>query len=289
MNIAVYGSKHPNGKVPLIIELLEKLKQSGASLFVENGFLTYLKSECTFDASSFSSFEENLPAVEMAISIGGDGTFLRTTHRVARLGLPILGINVGRLGFLTDVDPYEAMASIDQLLASDFSIEERALLALKTELAGFDYDFALNEVALLKQETGSMIRVNAYLGQDYLAGYDADGLIIATPSGSTAYSLSCNGPIIMPGSSSLVITPIAPHMLNMRPLVVPDRLEIRLEVESRSNNYLLVVDGHSITLPCSQQLHLKRADHVVKMIRLRPHSFAETLRRKLKWGTAFRE
>ena len=259
--IAIFGSRHKSEQGASIKALILKLEEAGTPLYIERKFLSFLEQDLDFHPAICGVIDTLPEHIDYVICMGGDGTFLRTAHQIGVSQIPVLGVNTGRLGFLTDVDCHEASELITRLL---------------------------DEAAILKRETGSMIRVNAYLNDDYLAAYDADGLVVATPSGSTAYSLSGSGPIIMPACRNFVLTPIAPHSLNMRPLVVPDDTVIRLEVDSRSRNYLLVLDGRTRTLPCDTSILLKRAPHTLRMIRLRPHSFAETLRRKLMWGAAVR-
>ncbi|ATR91320.1 NAD kinase [Porphyromonas gingivalis] len=285
--IAIFGSRHKSEQGASIKALILKLEEAGTPLYIERKFLSFLEQDLDFHPAICGVIDTLPEHIDYVICMGGDGTFLRTAHQIGVSQIPVLGVNTGRLGFLTDVDCHEASELITRLLDGDFTIETRSLLEV-TEDNGSSPSYALNEAAILKRETGSMIRVNAYLNDDYLAAYDADGLVVATPSGSTAYSLSGNGPIIMPACRNFVLTPIAPHSLNMRPLVVPDDTVIRLEVDSRSRNYLLVLDGRTRTLPCDTSILLKQAPHTLRMIRLRPHSFAETLRRKLMWGAAVR-
>lgn len=286
--IAIFGSRQKSEQGSSVKALISKLENNGIDLYIERKFLSILEQDLNFHPSISGAIDTLPHDVDCVICLGGDGTFLRVAHHIGVSQIPILGVNTGRLGFLTDVDCQEASELITHLLKDDFTIEKRSLLEVSR---GKNFPiplYALNEAAILKRETGSMIRVNAYLNDDYLAAYDADGLVIATPSGSTAYSLSGNGPIIMPTCRNFVLTPIAPHTLNMRPLVVPDDIEIRLEVESRSNNYLLVIDGRAETLSCDTSVKLHLAPNSLRMIRLRSHSFAETLRRKLMWGAAVR-
>lgn len=285
--IAIFGSRHKSEQATPIKALILKLEEAGTPLYIERKFFNFLEQDLDFHPAVCGVIDTLPEHIDYVICMGGDGTFLRTAHHIGISQIPILGVNTGRLGFLTDVDCHEASELITHLLEGNYTIETRSLLEI--QLGDNPPVYALNEAAILKRETGSMIRVNAYLNEDYLAAYDADGLIVATPSGSTAYSLSGNGPIIVPSCKTFVLTPIAPHSLNMRPLVVPDDMEIRLEVDTRNRNYLLALDGKTATLPYDTSVILRRAPHDLKMIRLRPHSFAETLRRKLMWGAAVRE
>ncbi len=238
------------------------------------------------DEPLFIADNEDLD-LDFALSLGGDGNFLRTARRVASDGIPILGINLGHLGFLTDLDVEEACKLLPNLFTGDYTIEERKQIAVYLD-DKFIGD-ALNDLAILKRETGSMISIHTLLDGDYLADYEGDGLIIATPSGSTAYSLSVYGPIITPNSPCLLLAPIAPHSLSIRPLVISDEMNLEMTVEARNCSYLMVLDGESRTLSCGTKIKVKTSIHKVKMLRLSERPFAETLQRKLHWARPLRE
>jgi len=225
-------------------------------------------------------------SVDMALSIGGDGTFLRTAAKVGESGVPILGINAGRLGFLTAISLEEAGDILPKMLSNkDYHIEDRAMLSL--EIAGYKQPyqkFALNEVAVLKRDVSSMVSVSVYIDGVLLNTYDADGLAIATPTGSTAYAMSAGGPILEPGSNCFEIVPIAPHALTTRPLVIRDGGMIEVKVKSRNDLFLVAVDGLPIHLTTEYSLRLTRADHNIRVVRRPDHSFYDTLRQKLYWG-----
>ena len=221
----------------------------------------------------------------MVISIGGDGTFLKAARRVGRKGIPILGINTGRLGFLADISPEEMEETFDEIQAGRYSVEERSVLQLICDEKRLqDSPYALNEIAILKRDSSSMISIRTAINGAYLNTYQADGLVIATPTGSTAYSLSVGGPIMVPHSSTVVITPVAPHSLNVRPIVIRDDWEVTLDVESRSHNFLVAIDGRSETCKETTQLKIRRADYSVKVVKRFNHIFFDTLRSKMMWG-----
>jgi NAD+ kinase len=222
----------------------------------------------------------------MVFSLGGDGTFLRTAAWVGRQNIPILGINTGRLGFLADINTGEIAYALNEITAGNYKIEERSLLQMESSLQSQEeYNCALNEIAVLKRDTSSMITIQAYLNDEFLTGYLGDGLLVATPTGSTAYSLSVNGPILIPQANNFVLSPIAPHSLNVRPLVIPEDYKIRLKVESRSNNFLVSLDGRSRVFSSGDELFIQKADFTIKIVKRFNQSFYETLRNKLLWGT----
>jgi NAD+ kinase len=223
--------------------------------------------------------------LDLCIGLGGDGTLLDTVALVGRSGIPILGINLGRLGFLSNVRLEDVDGALADLRSGRYSLQDRSLLEVidhADELGA--HNFALNEVSISKRDSASMIAVHVHLGADYLNTYWADGLIIATPTGSTAYSLSCGGPILYPTSDALVINPISPHNLNVRPFVVPDHFTIRLQLEARSDKCLLNLDSRSVTVDGDSQVTIRRAPFTVKMVQLEEQDFLHTLRTKLHWG-----
>jgi len=233
-------------------------------------------------------FEESTGgwSVDMALSIGGDGTFLRTAAKVGEAGIPILGINAGRLGFLTAISLDEATTILPQMFENqEYSIEERAMLSLDIPGCKQPYQhFALNEVAILKRDVSSMVSVSVFIDGNLLNTYDADGLTIATPTGSTAYAMSAGGPILEPGSNCFEIVPIAPHALTTRPLVIRDGGVIDVSVKSRNNLFLVAVDGLPVHLTTEYSLRLTRASHTIRVVRRPDHTFYDTLRQKLYWG-----
>lgn len=259
MNVALYGNSRPE----ISAQIKEKILSTPGVSLVEGNV-----------------------GVDMALSIGGDGTFLRTAAEIGRSGVPILGINAGHLGFLADVplsEVDEALASI--LVEKQYEVEHRSLLHLDVLNCQQPYQqYALNEVAILKRDQSSMVSVSVYVDGSFLNQYDADGLAIATATGSTAYAMSAGGPILEPQSNCWVIVPIAPHSLTTRPLVIRDSCELDIEVESRNNIYLVATDGKPVHLTTQSKLHLSKADYQIGVVRRPDHTFFDTLRTKLMWG-----
>lgn len=233
---------------------------------------------------------ENIEGVDYVISMGGDGTFLEAANKVGDREIPILGVNMGRLGFLADVLPSEIETTLGHVLRGDHIIEDHTVIKLETNGETVECNpFALNDIAVLKRDSASMISIRAYVNGDFLVNYQADGLIIATPTGSTAYSLSNGGPIIVPQSGSLCITPVAPHSLNIRPIVINDTSVIELEVCSRSHNFLVAVDGRSMKMAEETRLTICKAPYTIKLIKLKSQRYFSTLHEKLMWGADTRQ
>jgi Predicted sugar kinase len=233
---------------------------------------------------------ENIEGGDYVISMGGDGTFLEAANKVGDREIPILGVNMGRLGFLADVLPSEIETTLDHVLRGDHIIEDHTVIKLETNGETVECNpFALNDIAVLKRDSASMISIRAYVNGDFLVNYQADGLIIATPTGSTAYSLSNGGPIIVPQSGSLCITPVAPHSLNIRPIVINDTSVIELEVCSRSHNFLVAVDGRSMKMAEETRLTICKAPYTIKLIKLKSQRYFSTLHEKLMWGADTRQ
>ncbi len=222
---------------------------------------------------------------DIALSIGGDGTFLSTAAHIGKKQIPVLGINTGRLGFLADVAVENILPALESLLSSNYDIEERTLLFVETsDHTEFEYPYALNEVSVLKQDSSSMISIHTYLNGEAIHTYQADGLLISTPTGSTAYSMSVGGPLVVPQAQNILLSPVASHSLNVRPLVVPDSWVIELDVRSRSHCYQVALDGRSVILSEDTKLRITKADFSVKVIKQRNHTFFHTLKSKLMWG-----
>lgn len=282
---AIFGSAHMVEALSEVNKFLQMLVSQEQILYIEATFWGELCKHTPTEsfAHRVHSFLHNAPShIDYVICFGGDGTLLRTIHHIANPTTPILAINSGHLGFLTDLDVYDVEPYVMPLLQGEFLIEERQLLSIT---AGDSlHAFALNEVAIQKRETGSMITVETYINEAYLADYAADGLIVATPSGSTAYAISVGGPIISPDCRALVLCPIAPHSLSMRPIVLQDDVQIRLKVASRSDTFMLVVDGNMTVLPIGCPIVVERAEHPLRLIKLSNRTFADTLRGKLLWG-----
>lgn len=271
-----------------IISLLQAQKNE---IYIGEEFYHFLTEEqgMTIHPDGIVAPDDDFTA-DMAISIGGDGTFLRTASYIGHRGIPILGVNTGRLGFMTDVRPEEIDDAIHAILAGQYQVEERATLHVDAE--GYklnEYPFALNEIAVLKRDTSSMIGIRTCINGNYLTTYQADGLVIATPTGSTAYSLSVGGPIMVPRTGTIAITPVAPHSLNVRPIVVRDDWEVSLEVSSRSHNFLIAIDGRSETCAEGTRITIRRAPFNMRVVKRNGHHFFDTLREKMMWGADTRE
>ena len=233
----------------------------------------------------FSSYEDLKDQADFLISIGGDGTYLNTIALVRDSGIPIVGINTGTLGFLSNIPKDEIEFAIDEIIKGNYTLDKRTLLKLETDENLFgDLNYALNELTIHKQDSSSMITTQVYLNEVFLNSYWSDGLIIATPTGSTAYSLSCGGPIITPGSGNFIITPVAPHNLNVRPVVIPDDNTITVKVEGRNERFLISLDSRSETIDQSVKLKIRKQDFHVNLLRLNNQNFPSTLRNKLMWG-----
>lgn len=283
--IAVIGSTSQDAHLAKVGRLMHWLCHSGAELAVEPLFADYLQARMSHlpipRLVDFSTFHPRL-----VISLGGDGTFLRAAAWLGHVDTPILGINTGHLGYLTAVSIDDAQPMIEAVLSGDFIVERRALIEVRSPLLVDNgvWPFALNEVAVLKEDTASMIEVKARLDGVDLATYHADGLLVATPTGSTAYNLSVGGPIIEPLAPNWAVTPIAAHTLTQRPLVLGDQSVMTLTTTSRAAGYRVSVDGRSATLPSGSTLTLRRADYTIGVVQPRGHSFAATLSNKLLWG-----
>lgn len=287
MRIALYGNPFDGSKSKYIQHLIHKLEQENISICIENQFFDFLEEIIKFKkpVSSFDNYQELKESADVLLSIGGDGTLLNTITLVRDSGIPVLGINTGRLGFISSISTDQIDSAINQLLKGNYDIQERTLLQLESENDLFgETNIALNEVTILKKDTSSMIQIHAYLDDVYLNSYWADGLIISTPTGSTGYSLSCGGPIILPGTDNFIISPIAAHNLNVRPLVVSDKNVIRLKVDEREELALVALDSRSRAIDPSLELTIRKADFKIRLIRLEDQSFVSTMREKLMWG-----
>ena len=317
MQILVFGNKYKLKFIDSVKNLFFSLKEHGATILFDKEFADQINNSRLLDISSFSTFDDDFSG-DIAISLGGDGTLLATANRIGNRQIPILGINLGRLGFLTDVQAHELDTLDDIILNHKYRIEDRMVLraeithntqssdksdcptslnsltsptkkTLNSQLSTLNsVEFSLNEIAVLKQDLSSMISIDVHLNGEPLHTYQADGLLIATPTGSTAYSLSVGGPIMMPENHNLIIAPVASHSLNVRPLIIPDDWRIDLKVSSRSHSFLASIDGRSITMPDTTTISISKAAHTVRIIRLEGHSFLSTLKTKLMWGADIR-
>ena len=289
MRFALFGNTY-QAKKSLHAELLFRLlKQHKAELCICREFYDFLTQDVRLSLPRLELFDDDRFQADMVISLGGDGTFLKAASRVGDKGIPILGINTGRLGFLADISPEEMEDTFDELYDHRYRIEERSVLQLRCNDPRLTREpYALNEIAVLKRDSSSMITIRASVGGMPLATYQADGLIVATPTGSTAYSLSVGGPIIAPDSKTIALTPVAPHSLNIRPIVICDDREITLDVESRSHNFLVAIDGRSESCRETTRLTIAKAAHTIKVVKRVNHRFFDTLRNKMMWGADVR-
>ncbi|MGS2727567.1 NAD kinase [Psychroserpens sp. BH13MA-6] len=286
MKVAVYSQHYYDKSFKSFEDLIEVLLSKNCEVYVESSFLNNLPSEVKKNESvnAFSVLDESY---DLLISVGGDGTILRAVTYVRDLSIPIVGINTGRLGFLATVQTDAIKTAIEQVIEGNYKISERTLLSVTTHPqndALQETNFALNEIAVSRKNTTSMITVETHLDKEYLTSYWADGLIISTPTGSTGYSLSCGGPVITPEANSFVLTPIAPHNLNARPLVIPDKTTIELKVDGREDQHLMSLDSRIVTLSNATIITIKKADFKIKMVELMNESFIDTLRQKMLWG-----
>ena len=288
MKIAIYGPDFNERSHSAIVTLSEYLSEKVVEVAVEKNFYDSIleQSSIKFDRFGFQTFKKLDTSFDLLICVGGDGTTLRAITYVKDLNIPIVGINTGRLGFLATIKKDAIVGALDQIFEGKYRISKRSVLSVTTDKkeTNFDLDFALNEIAISRKNTTSMISIETWLDDEYLTSYWADGLIISTPTGSTGYSLSCGGPVIMPESDSLVLTPIAPHNLNARPLVISAEREIRLKVSGREDEYLVSLDSRINSLENTIGITIKKAPYSIHMIELEDVTFIETLRKKLLWG-----
>lgn len=289
MKVAIFGQYYQNDTRPIIRDIIVFFEANQVEMVIEKNFLTNLYKEDIVqkEYKTFSKHTDLDASFDILISIGGDGTILRAATFVRDLGIPILGVNAGRLGFLAKVQKENIESFLQIVLEKKYSISERTVLSLDTTPINSEINhlnFAMNEVTVSRKDTTSMITIETYLNGEYLNSYWADGLIISTPTGSTGYSLSCGGPVLTPEVKSLVITPIAPHNLNARPLVIPDDTEIELHVSGREENYLVSLDSRTASISNNTVLKIKKTSFNIKMVEIPNETFLKTLRNKLLWG-----
>ncbi len=289
MKIAIYGQYYQNSTEPIIKDIFVFFNKRNIEIVIEANFLALIQEKKIIEKEykTFSSHTELDASFSMLLSIGGDGTILRAATLVRDSGIPILGINAGRLGFLATVQKENIDEFLQLVIDEKYSLSKRTLLSLTSSPeneALKDINFAMNEVSVSRKDTTSMITIETYLNGEILNSYWADGLIISTPTGSTGYSLSCGGPILTPDVKSLVITPIAPHNLNARPLVIPDETEITLKVSGREENYLVSLDSRITSVKNETILTVKKTPFQINMVEIPNETFLKTLRSKLLWG-----
>ena len=288
MKVAIYGRSFEDSFSEYVQVLFDTLNEFGWAITVYEPFSSYLYPRLSLsnNISTYNKHHEIKDDVDIMISIGGDGTFLETIHIVKNSGIPILGVNAGRLGFLASTQKEDIAEVLKDIKVGQYRLQTRSLLKLNSDINLFnDENFALNELTVHKKDSSSMITIHTYIDDLYLNSYWADGLIIATPTGSTAYSLSCGGPIIMPGSENIIISPIAPHNLNVRPIIINEKSSIRLKAEDRDQLALVSLDSRSRAFNSSLELIIKKADFKINLIEPKDNSFISTIRNKLMWGS----
>ncbi|MFT4662983.1 MAG: NAD+ kinase [Patiriisocius sp.] len=282
MKIGLYGTENKEATHIVMLQLIELLKNRGVEVYIYDKFKDLSTKSVQGIFKNQSDIEGNLDYV---LSIGGDGTFLSTATLVGNSGIPVLGINTGRLGFLANVSRDNIEHNIDLLVEGRFTIDSRSMISLNTKSKMFgDTNFALNEIAIHKKDSASMVVIHVEADGNFLNSYWADGLIISTPTGSTAYSMSCGGPILVPRNKNFIVTPKAAHHLNIRPIVVPDDIELKLTVEGRDKEFLVSLDSRSESFKATEELIVSRANFDLKMVKPEGSTFLNTMRSKLHWG-----
>ena len=287
MQIAIYGRKISKQNLKSFYYVFELIQSFGWKLMIEEELANSIdqKKKIDFVYNTFNSDKDLKSGVDLVISMGGDGTFLKCVSYIKNSGVPIMGINIGRLGFLANVSLDQISEAFHDIKAKKYVFQKRSLLKVEVEGALDGEYFAMNELTIHKKDTTSMVAVNVSLDDNFLNTYWSDGLIVSTPTGSTAYNLSCGGPIITPGCQVHIITPIAAHNLNVRPVVVPDHMPIKLSVEGRNRSYLMSIDGKSISIKQGQEIKIMKAGFMINVIKFENNNFLDTIRNKMLWGS----
>src|SRR6056297_776390 len=287
MRVAIFGRSFHKSFKDYILKFFDNLRQHNVNISVHQDFYNFLINEINLSISNIEIFKTHLELeknTDLMFSIGGDGTILDAITLIKDSGIPIVGINTGNLGFLASIAKEEIENALEAIYTGDYTIEERTLLKLESPATVFDdFPYGLNEIAVQKIDS-TMIKVHVYIDGEFLNTYWADGLIISTPTGSTAYSLSVGGPIIIPNSGNFIISPISPHNLTVRPIVLPDSSKLQLKLESRAVNYIASIDHRSVVINNIMDLKIERADFKIRLLKLNNTSFYKTLRNKLMWG-----
>ena len=287
MRVAIYGRKVSKPNLQCFYDVFEQIHSFGWSLLLEEHLADSIlqKGTLKYNYTTFNSYVDLKNNVDLVISIGGDGTFLKSVSYIKDSGVPIMGINTGRLGFLANVSKDQIVEAMKEIKHKNYIFQKRSLLRVEVEDSKDGVYLAINELAIHKKDTASMVAANASLDDNFLNSYWSDGLIVSTPTGSTAYNLSCGGPIITPGCQVHIITPIAPHNLNVRPVVVPDHMPIKLSVEGRGRSYLMSIDGKSVSIKQGQEIKITKADFMINVIKFENNNFLDTIRNKMLWGS----
>ena len=290
LRFAIFGNEYQAKKSASIEKILAFLAARGAETYMDRPFYNFLVNVQHMPISVTGIFDGYNFDVDYVISLGGDGTFLKAASKVGAKGTPIIGVNMGRLGFLASILPSEVDEALDEIYSGNIAIEEHAVIQVEADGEPIEgKPFALNDIAVLKRDNASMISIRASINGEYLVTYQADGLIVSTPTGSTAYSLSNGGPIIVPQAGILCLTPVAPHSLNIRPIAINDDNVIQLSVGSRSHNFLVAIDGRSEKLREGTTLTIRKAPHSIRIVKRHNQRYFSTLREKMMWGADQRE
>ena len=285
LTFAIFGNSFQPRKSQSLMRVLDFLRSKGASIMFDRTFYDFLTAEQNQELGNVGTFDGDDFNADYVISMGGDGTFLKAAVRVGIKSIPLIGVNMGRLGFLADVLPGEVESALEAVFDGNYNIEEHTAIQISTNGGDFDgCHYALNDIAVLKRDIASMIGIHTSIDGSFLVNYQADGLIVTTPTGSTAYSLSNGGPIIVPQTHTLCLTPVAPHSLNIRPIVISDSSTVTLEVESRSHNYLVAVDGRSYTMHEGSTVTISKAPFVTRIVKPNGRRYFSSLRDKMMWG-----
>ncbi len=285
LRFALIGNEYQAKKSIAIQHILDYLRKHDAEIYIDRTYHDFLTRTMGMDVVCSGMIDGDDFDVDFVISLGGDGTFLKAAGRVGAKGTPILGVNMGRLGFLADVLPSEITGVLDEIYGGKYKVEEHSVIRMETDGEPLICSpFALNDIALLKRDNASMISIRCSVNGDFLVTYQADGLVISTPTGSTAYNLSNGGPVIVPSAHILCLTPVAPHSLNIRPIAINDDSVIELEVESRSHHFLAAIDGRSQKLREGTKVTIRKAPYTVRIVKQQSAHYFSTLRDKLMWG-----
>jgi NAD+ kinase len=287
MKIAIYGRDFNDSVLPFVQEVFNALVANNITISIYSKFNNFIKNKLELPSgiTVFANHQELIDHADVLLSLGGDGTLLDTLSLVRNSQVPVIGINFGRLGFLASINKNEIKKAIEALVHGEYSLDKRSILSLESQNNLFGQEnFALNDITIHRRDNSAMMIIHAYMNGEFINSYWADGLIIATPTGSTAYSLSCGGPIILPNAQNFVITPVAPHNLNVRPIIVPDDVVLTFEIEARSTKFLVSCDSRTETVDRSVKLTVNKANFNINLIRLNNESYLTTLRNKLLWG-----
>ncbi len=287
MKLALFGKTIREENESYLVQLVEKLEDCDCELLVYEPFLKSIRTirDFNIEVTPFSSHEELAGNADMVFSIGGDGTLLDTVTLVRDSGIPVLGINLGRLGFLSSISRDNIIPAVEKVLSGDYTLDRRTLLKLEKKGKKFcDFNYALNDLTVNRKDSTALIVIHVYVDDIFLNSYWADGLIVSTPTGSTAYSLSSGGPIVAPGSENFLITPIAPHNLTIRPIVISDKSEIRIRLDGRDENFLLSMDSKTHVIGKEDEIRIRKSDFLFNLVKIEDSDFYTTIRNKLKWG-----